>query len=297
VGWTRQGVWGTSGTTRSTISPGPGGYPRRQLVGTPDRTTLDLKRARRDGPSKLVGRWAAVRDGRARCSPAACATSPSLADLKMERLLDTFDEWASDSWLRRRGRPSRALSRRHRWPESARACSSTCEAARSARSSGRRVFSAPTTDGSTCPWPTRRAKLRHEGAGRFVDSPGLYALGLPVLRRARKSTFHPRHLRRRPVEVIDHLTRYLAVRRVIWSFNAAATLPRVAQGGSGALPGYCSIAAGARVLDRLDSVIRFRGTGATPPSLIVRMPTTPPSEGTPPAQKGGRPCASDPFRS
>ena len=43
---------------------------------------------------ELVGRWAAVRDGRALFS-GGLRNVFSLADLKMERLLDTFDEWAA----------------------------------------------------------------------------------------------------------------------------------------------------------------------------------------------------------
>jgi putative flavoprotein involved in K+ transport len=53
-----------------------------------------------------------------------------------------------------------------------------------------------------------KGQLRHEGG--VVDSPGLYALGLPVLRR-RKSTFIY-GIEDDAREVIDHLTRYLGVR-------------------------------------------------------------------------------------
>src|SRR5690606_36987056 len=42
---------------------------------------------------ELVGRWAAVRDGCALFS-GGLRNLFSLADLKMNRLLDTFDEWA-----------------------------------------------------------------------------------------------------------------------------------------------------------------------------------------------------------
>ena len=52
-----------------------------------------------------------------------------------------------------------------------------------------------------------KGQLRHEGG--VVDSPGLYALGLPVLRR-RKSTFIY-GIEDDAREVIDHLARYLAV--------------------------------------------------------------------------------------
>ena len=66
--------------------------PSPQLVGTPERTTLDLNALASMGV-ELVGRWAAVRDGRALFS-GGLRNVFSLADLKMERLLDTFDEWA-----------------------------------------------------------------------------------------------------------------------------------------------------------------------------------------------------------
>ena len=54
-----------------------------------------------------------------------------------------------------------------------------------------------------------KAQLRHLGG--VVDSPGLYALGLPVLRR-RKSTFIY-GIEDDAREVTDHLVRYLALRR------------------------------------------------------------------------------------
>ena len=54
-----------------------------------------------------------------------------------------------------------------------------------------------------------KGQLRHEGG--VVDSPGLYALGLPVLRR-RRSTFMC-GIEDDARAVIDHLARYLAVGR------------------------------------------------------------------------------------
>ena len=66
--------------------------PSPQLVGTPERTTLDLNALTAMGVG-LVGRWAALRDGRALFS-GGLRNVCSLADLKLERLLDVFDEWA-----------------------------------------------------------------------------------------------------------------------------------------------------------------------------------------------------------
>ena len=156
--------------------------PSPQLVGTPERTTLDLNALDSIGVG-LVGRLAAVRDGRALFS-GGLRNVFSLADLKMNRLLGTFDEWARGERARRRGRRPRAVRRRPGCP-SRPGSSSTWAAARSARSCGRPA-SGPTTAGWTCPWSTPKGQLLHDGG--VVDSPGLYALGLPVLRR-RKSTF------------------------------------------------------------------------------------------------------------
>ena len=66
--------------------------PSPQLVGTPERATLDLNALSATGV-ELVGRLAAVRDGRALFS-GGLRNQFALADLKMDRLLDTFDEWA-----------------------------------------------------------------------------------------------------------------------------------------------------------------------------------------------------------
>ncbi len=78
--------------------------PSPQLVGSPQRTTLDLNTLRASGV-ELVGRLAAIRDGRALFS-GGLRNQFALADLKMNRLLDTFDEWA-----RTRRRPRRRSAR------------------------------------------------------------------------------------------------------------------------------------------------------------------------------------------
>ena len=53
---------------------------------------------------------------------------------------------------------------------------------------------------------TRRATCRHDGG--IVDAPGMYALGLPVLRRRKSSFIHGAEDDAR--ELIDHLAGYLA---------------------------------------------------------------------------------------
>jgi len=175
--------------------------PSPQLVGTPERTTLDLNALASMGV-ELVGRWAAVRDGRALFS-GGLRNVFSLADLKMNRLLDTFDEWArTNGYDADVGPPERLAPTRV--PPSTRLQLDL-------RSGEIRAVVwatgfQPDYGWLDVPVVDPKGQLRHEGG--VVDSPGLYALGLPVLRR-RKSTFiYGTEDDAR--EVIDHLTRYLA---------------------------------------------------------------------------------------
>ena len=178
--------------------------PSPQLVGTPERTTLDLNALTSMGV-ELVGRWAAVRDGRALFS-GGLRNVFSLADLKMERLLDTFDEWAkTDGRDAEVGPPERFAPTRV--PESARLQLDlrSGEIRAIVWATGFR----PDYGWLDVPVVDAKGQLRHEGG--VAGSPGLYALGLPVLRR-RKSTFIC-GIEDDAREVIDHLARYLAASR------------------------------------------------------------------------------------
>jgi putative flavoprotein involved in K+ transport len=178
--------------------------PSPQLVGTPERTTLDLN-ALAAMDVELVGRWAAVRDGRALFS-GGLRNVFSLADLKMERLLDTFDEWAkTDGHGAEAGPPERFAPTRV--PESTRLQLDlrSGEIRAIVWATGFR----PDYRWLDVPVVDKKGQLRHDGG--VVDSPGLYALGLPVLRR-RKSTFIY-GIEDDARDVIDHLTRHLAERR------------------------------------------------------------------------------------
>jgi putative flavoprotein involved in K+ transport len=155
--------------------------PSPQLVGTPERTTLDLNALTSMGV-ELVGRWAAVRDGRALFS-GGLRNVFSLADLKMNRLLDTFDEWAATDGRDAEVGPAERFPAT-RVPQSARLQLDL------RRGEIRSVVWAtgfrPEYGWLDVPVIDAKGQLRHEGG--VADSPGLYALGLPVLRR-RKSTF------------------------------------------------------------------------------------------------------------
>jgi putative flavoprotein involved in K+ transport len=175
--------------------------PSPQLVGTPERTTLDLNALASMGV-ELVGRWAAVRDGRALFS-GGLRNVFSLADLKMERLLGTFDEWATAEGHDAEVGPVERFPAT-RVPESARLQLDLGggEIAAVVWATGFR----PDYGWLDVPVVDAKGRLKHEGG--VVESPGLYALGLPVLRR-RKSTFIC-GIEDDAREVIDHLARYLA---------------------------------------------------------------------------------------
>ena len=71
--------------------------PSPQLVGTPERRTLDLN-ALTDQGVRLVGRVAGIVDGTAQLS-GSLRNLCNLADLKMDRLLGTIDEWVHENGL------------------------------------------------------------------------------------------------------------------------------------------------------------------------------------------------------
>lgn len=67
--------------------------PSFQLVGTPEHSTLDLNALQAIGV-RLVGKLAEIRDGTALFS-GSLRNQCNLADLKLGRLLDSIDEWAT----------------------------------------------------------------------------------------------------------------------------------------------------------------------------------------------------------
>lgn len=71
--------------------------PSFQLVGTPERRTLDLNTLRGIGV-KLRGKLAGIAGGKAQFS-GSLRNQCALADLKMNRLLDTIDVFAAESGL------------------------------------------------------------------------------------------------------------------------------------------------------------------------------------------------------
>jgi putative flavoprotein involved in K+ transport len=170
-----------------------------QLVGSPDRSTLDLNALTALGVA-LVGRSAAVRDGTLLFS-GGLRNVISLADLKMDRLLTTFDEWAATSGAD--VKPAERFEHtRVPDPTRLRLDLTSGEIRTIVWATGFRPnyswLDVPVVDG--------KGHLIHDGG--VTDSPGLYALGLPVLRR-RKSTFI-HGIEDDARDVIAHLAAHLA---------------------------------------------------------------------------------------
>jgi putative flavoprotein involved in K+ transport len=194
------GVWNQPYTeiddlTRARRLPSP------QLVGTRERATLDLNTLSAAGV-EIVGRLSTVRDGQALFS-GGLRNQCALADLKMNRLLDTFDEWARTHAVE----ADAAAPERF---EATRVPSTSRLSLDLRRGEIRSIVWAtgfrPDYRWLDVPVIDDKGHLRHDGG--VVDAPGLYALGLPLLRRRKSSFIHGAESDAR--ELVDHLAGYLA---------------------------------------------------------------------------------------
>ena len=154
--------------------------PSPQLVGTAERVTIDLNSLRKTGV-ELVGRLVGLNDGKAHFS-GSLANFCALADLKMNRLLASIDEWVRSNGFD------------DRFPAPQRYQPTTVDP--------QTRLSLNLSDGiSTVIWATgyradyswldvpvldRKGRIRHDGG--MVPAPGMYVMGLPFMRR-RKSSF------------------------------------------------------------------------------------------------------------
>ena len=177
--------------------------PSPQLVGTPERRTLDLN-ALTDQGVRLVGRVAGIVDGKAQLS-GSLRNLCNLADLKMDRLLGTIDDWVVENGM------ESEMEASHRFAPT--------------RVEESPPLSLDLGDGriSTIIWATgfrpdyswlharvldRKGRLRHD-AGVVTDAPGLYRIGLNMLRRRKSSFIHGAEDDAR--DIVDHLAAYVGV--------------------------------------------------------------------------------------
>ena len=154
--------------------------PSPQLIGTPDRRSIDLNTLT-DGGVKMVGRLGRIKDGRAQFA-GSLANVCLMGDLKMDRLLQSFDDWAIATDVDIADPPLRF--------DRTRIPSTPClELDLIAHGIGTIVWATgyrPDYSWLEVPVIDRKGRIRHEG-GVVEDSPGLYITGLNVLRRRRSS--------------------------------------------------------------------------------------------------------------
>jgi len=155
--------------------------PSMQLVGSDDCRTVDLN-ALTDIGVKLVGRLAGIKDGKAQFS-GSLHNMCTLSDLKMNRLLDTIDAWAATSGLDTASEPP------HRF-EPTRVETSPPLTLDLQSGAFRTIIWAtgyrPDYSWLDVPVFDYKGRILHDGG--VVASPGMYLIGMPVLR-CRRSSF------------------------------------------------------------------------------------------------------------
>ncbi|MBX3315155.1 MAG: NAD(P)-binding domain-containing protein [Actinobacteria bacterium] len=171
--------------------------PSLQLVGSPERRDLDLNTLGDAGVS-IVGRFVGERAGRAQFS-GSLANVCALADLKLRRQLDRFDEFAAESGL---APELGAVSR----PAPIRVGPPVLET--DLRSISAIVWA--TGFRPNVPWldPSlldRRGGIVHDGG--VLPVPGMYVLGLPFMRRRKSSFIDGAGFD--AIELADHLAAHL----------------------------------------------------------------------------------------
>ena len=155
--------------------------PSLQLVGTPERVTVDFNSLRKMGV-ELVGRLVGLRDGKAQFS-GSLANHCALADLKMNRLLATIDDWVNANGFAKSFPPAERY-------EPTEVASETRLSLDLISAGIRTVIWAtgyrPDYSWLDVPVLDRKGRIRHDGG--VVAASGMYVLGLPFMRR-RKSSF------------------------------------------------------------------------------------------------------------
>jgi putative flavoprotein involved in K+ transport len=178
--------------------------PSPQLVGTPDRSTLDLNALTARGV-RLVGRFSAVNEDKAFFS-GSLRNVCSLADLKLIRLLDEIDEWAAEKGL------DSEVDAPHRFPDTVVDDDPTLSLDLTAGDIQTVLWATGyRSDYSWLDIPVldRKGEIKHDG-GVVTDSPGLYRVGLNFLRRRKSSFIHGAE--DDAIDITDHLASYLRSR-------------------------------------------------------------------------------------
>ena len=154
--------------------------PSMQLIGSPAHETISLNSLQAEGVC-VAGRLMGFANSKAQFS-GALANLCSLADLKMNRLLQSIDEWIDENGMSGDVEPSYRLQPT-RVPQTP-----LVDLDLTAANIKTIIWATgyrPDYSWLDVPVIDRKGMLRHDGG--VVDAPGLYAMGLPFMRR-RKST-------------------------------------------------------------------------------------------------------------
>ncbi len=155
--------------------------PSLQLAGFSDHRTLNLNSLKRLGVN-LAGRLVGISDGKVQFS-GSLRNVCEMADLKMNRLLDTIDAWASKQDLQGEIGPPQRF-------ENTLVDESPPLLLDFARANIKTIIWAtgfrPDYSWLDVAVLDQKGQIRHDG-GAVTDSPGLYVLGLPFLRRRKSS--------------------------------------------------------------------------------------------------------------
>jgi putative flavoprotein involved in K+ transport len=175
--------------------------PSLQLVGSPSRMTLDLNALSGLGV-KLVGRLAGVNDGKAQFS-GSLRNQCALSDLKMGRLLDSFDEWARENGIDDDVEPSYRLPPTEVEDDPPLGLDLK-------RGDIRTIIWAtgfrPDYSWLEMPVLDRKGYIRHDGG--VIESPGMYLMGMQFLRRRKSALIDGAGAD--ASDLSEHLARYLA---------------------------------------------------------------------------------------
>ena len=174
--------------------------PSLQLAGSDTRMTLDLNALAAIGV-RFAGRFAGISEGKAQFS-GSLLNQCKLSDLKMNRLLNTIDEWATENGLDDEVEPP------HRLPPT------------EVEESPPLVLDLAAEGICTIIWATgfrpdfswlhvpvfdHRGRVRHDGG--VVEAPGLYLMGMQFLRRRKSALIDGAGDDAR--DLSDHLVSYL----------------------------------------------------------------------------------------
>lgn len=174
--------------------------PSPQLVGSTQRSTLDLNRLIDQG-IKIRGRLAGFSETEAQFSGSLNNTC-ALADLKMDRLLSSIDEWIAENGRSAEFEPP-VRHLRTRVEDSPPLLMNL------ARHNIKTVLWAtgyrPDYAWLNLPVFDHKGRIRHEGG--IVNAPGIYLMGMPLLRRRKSSFIHGAADDAR--ELSAHLNQYL----------------------------------------------------------------------------------------